>query len=339
MADPRGRGPGPAAREIRRDPRDPRDPDMAQRGAPSRTKRSRSRSPQRGFVPNNKTQKTMRAYSPPRRHTNHLATGQSYEDTSGTASLSPPAADAANLDEFGREIRVASPSSNDSRGSPAPKSLTPVPAAVPIQVKPPLKPTMPPPRTFPVPTFVDNQITAVQPVPPANTSSHVPSVSNSMSISNANNGSAPVAILNAARGPGLDKFDITTFDVTSVESWAMLGNMWRVTNGREPSQEEVMQFYMLASSGMMMQQQQMQVDAGGWPQQASGTVTQGQGQWHGGQQGGRNQGGGGGGFNPAASDAVFLGQQSGSNVSPPTAESSGGKMQNIGGKWVFVKAS
>ncbi|KAG8861435.1 hypothetical protein FRB96_002884 [Tulasnella sp. 330] len=49
----------------------------------------------------------------------------------------------------------------------------------------------------------------------------------------------------ASEGPAA--FDLSAFDPTNPDSWTELGEAWRVTNGRYPTQEELMMF--VASSG------------------------------------------------------------------------------------------
>ncbi|KAI0305875.1 hypothetical protein B0F90DRAFT_1624340, partial [Multifurca ochricompacta] len=49
---------------------------------------------------------------------------------------------------------------------------------------------------------------------------------------------------------GLQSFDYTTFDPTSPSSWEALRKAWTVTNGRSPSQEELMMFVMEFTIGM-----------------------------------------------------------------------------------------
>ncbi|KAI9454429.1 hypothetical protein F5148DRAFT_1151705 [Russula earlei] len=43
---------------------------------------------------------------------------------------------------------------------------------------------------------------------------------------------------------GLESFDYSTFDPTLPASWEALGQAWAVTNGRPPSQEELMMYVM-----------------------------------------------------------------------------------------------
>ena len=50
---------------------------------------------------------------------------------------------------------------------------------------------------------------------------------------------------------GLETFDITTFNPTDPGSWKALGDAFEVTNGRTPSQEELMQLIMGGMMGVM----------------------------------------------------------------------------------------
>ncbi|KAG8964921.1 hypothetical protein FRC03_001221 [Tulasnella sp. 419] len=56
---------------------------------------------------------------------------------------------------------------------------------------------------------------------------------------------------NSSAGLGLDKFDLSTFDFTSPESWERLGNAWEVSYGRKPLPEEAMAFVTGQSMGGM----------------------------------------------------------------------------------------
>lgn len=52
---------------------------------------------------------------------------------------------------------------------------------------------------------------------------------------------------------GLQSFDYSAFDPTSPTSWDSLGKAWAATNGRSPSQEELMMFVMEFTIGMASQ--------------------------------------------------------------------------------------
>ena len=52
---------------------------------------------------------------------------------------------------------------------------------------------------------------------------------------------------------GLQSFDYSAFDPTLPSSWEALGKAWAATNGRSPSQEELMMFVMEFTIGMASQ--------------------------------------------------------------------------------------
>ena len=52
---------------------------------------------------------------------------------------------------------------------------------------------------------------------------------------------------------GLQSFDYSAFDPTSPTSWESLGKAWAATNGRTPTQEELMMFVMEFTIGMASQ--------------------------------------------------------------------------------------
>lgn len=49
---------------------------------------------------------------------------------------------------------------------------------------------------------------------------------------------------------GLEAFDWNTFDYTSPASWESLGEAWNASHGYLPSQDELMQYFMMISSSM-----------------------------------------------------------------------------------------
>lgn len=150
---------------------------------------------------------------------------------------------------------------------------------------------------------------------------------------------------------GLETFEVTDFDPTSPASWEKLGHLWQATNGTVPTTEQLMQFIMMVQSGVSpvqivaqaqmawQQQQQQWAGAGGVNWQAgtadvpmpmqSEEIDAGNG-WHG----------------SSFEDTSALGQQPSppSDVSPGLiglgggGGSSGGSMQRVGDKWVFVRA-
>ncbi|KAG2092308.1 uncharacterized protein F5147DRAFT_822544 [Suillus discolor] len=148
-----------------------------------------------------------RPYSPPQRP----AANRDVAPNQNAAKLSE-----AGKDEFGRDIR--------------PSSATPPRAAsVDAQTQPPMVPSVNLART----AAPENRV----PV-----SDQLPSVAASTStqkVETRKPSSAP-----ALQQPGLDQFDITTFDFTAPSSWEALGKMWHSTYGDTPTQEELMQFIM-----------------------------------------------------------------------------------------------
>ena len=238
-------------------------------------------------------------------------------------------------DEFGRELRQ---SSSTPTNSPTPDETRR-------------------PRTTADASQMDTSVTANTSARPVETHT---------------SGSAPASATPASSEPGLDKFDITTFDFTLPSSWEALGKMWRVTCGYAPSQEELMQF--VVTSGASLASSIPAAEATASSNEYTGT------QWNAGGggvawRGGRGRGGparGGRGYGNyrgnghAAysnahthssfqnhSDAVVLGddgvqhsgsvyQDDGNSANPAQSGgsgSNGGKMQRVGDRWMFVKDS
>jgi protein NRD1 len=56
--------------------------------------------------------------------------------------------------------------------------------------------------------------------------------------------STSIPSVSSAPVTGLYAFDFATFDFTNPSSWTALGQAWKVTNGYEPNQEQLMQFVM-----------------------------------------------------------------------------------------------
>lgn len=122
-----------------------------------------------------------------------------------------------------------------------------------------------------------------------------------------------------------------------------LGKMWEVTNHYVPSQEELMQYYlamMMMGGGVPVQQAVVAPetstpwqDRGGHAGRGAGRggFTAGRGAFN--SQNHWNQGAG----QDFQSDATVLGGEEPS--APPEEENTGGGMQRVGDKWVFVKKS
>ncbi|KAJ7577008.1 hypothetical protein C8J56DRAFT_972110 [Mycena floridula] len=159
--------------------------------------------------------------------------------------------------------------------------------------------------------------------------------------------------------PGLESFNIATFDFTSPASWESLGNMWNVTNGEMPSMQQLMQFIASFGAPQLTAQpvgkavpvytapvQQQQQQWSGWEgdqQQQWQKPSRGRGGHSQGRFGGRDNWNQGNGFE---TEAIVLGGGGGEEeaVSVPFNQlvdndpSSGGSMQRIGDKWMFVRA-
>ena len=223
-----------------------------------------------------------RPYSPPQR-----------TPTSRDVTQTPAVTPEVEKDEFGRDIR--------------PSSATP-PRAVSIDVQP-------QPRTVssvdPAPTAAPENCVTV--------SDRLPLVAASTSTQNAElyrSSSVP-----ALQQPGLDQFDITTFDFTAPSAWEALGKMWQNTYGSSPSQEELMQFIVGGGAATAFAGQANAVQGGQWqnPSWSSQSAGSGRG-WRGGGRGmmtgGRGDGFGRGKYRDDArwgedsqhTDAIVLGE-------------------------------
>ncbi|KAF8845101.1 hypothetical protein BDN67DRAFT_962030 [Paxillus ammoniavirescens] len=170
---------------------------------PSRPRHSRSRSPRR-----HEEQRNVRSYSPPYRPSNG-------KDPHDQSELPTPAAPESGKDEFGRDIRPSSISpprsmsvSDTPAQAPTDHSVVPAPAGAP---------------DYHIPVSDQLPLVAAS-ISGQSTVTHTPSSATSQ------------------QQPGLDQFDVTTFDATTPSSWEALGNMWQVTYGCTPSQEELMHF-------------------------------------------------------------------------------------------------
>ncbi|KAH7890832.1 hypothetical protein F5I97DRAFT_1839159 [Phlebopus sp. FC_14] len=124
-------------------------------------------------------------------------------------------------DEFGRDIRPSSVS------PPRSMSLDEVPTQTPVV-----------PSVVPAPAAAPDYHIPV--------SDQLPSVAASTSAQSIE---TPTSSPATSQQQGLDQFNIATFDATAPSSWEALGNMWRITYGYPPSQEELMEFVMTSTSG------------------------------------------------------------------------------------------
>ncbi|KAF8647762.1 hypothetical protein AX16_006597 [Volvariella volvacea WC 439] len=307
---------------------------------PYRNRRSRSRSPPTGRYGG---RRDIKPYSPPRRPS--LAQYQEPAPGPRLAASAGP-----DKDEFGRDIRPASPDSTSSR--------TPPPSS-----QPPKQPLNPQPQQSPS-TFTSDEKPVVESTPATNHDrmSMSPLVAGNTSANNHNASLIPNT--QSSDQAGMEGFDISTFDLTSASSWEALGKRWLVTNGYTPSTEELMQFVMTKQMAVANQYngEQSRWAGGDWDN-SSGSHQHHQrgagGRGRGGARGGR--GGGyygkgrgefyeGAGWGQAGmgqhTDAVVLGgdtypdnEQEQNFTSDNRTEASGhtGKMQKVGDKWVFVR--
>ncbi|KAI0738506.1 hypothetical protein C8Q80DRAFT_247181 [Daedaleopsis nitida] len=221
-------------------------------------RRSRSRSPPGRFrggsggggrgMNGNGRGRDARPYSPPRRPRNR---GRSR----GGGRDKVDANIAAGFDEFGRELRAASPArsmaGSETASASASASAGPLPTlGERSRGESPLPPgsvttsdrgsSAPehPSQAFEVGggggmhrSYSDHQ--DYRSSPDLSTSTPYQTSPSSMSMSTAHPGT---------EGGGLDGFDRASFDPSQASSWDALGKAWTATHGSMPSQEELMQF-------------------------------------------------------------------------------------------------
>ncbi|KAF8555962.1 hypothetical protein OG21DRAFT_1437858 [Imleria badia] len=261
---------------------------------PSRPRDSRSRSPRR-----QEERRNVRPHSPPRRPLNDRDPNHQPELPTPT-----PPSSTHGKDEFGRDIRASSVSPPRSTSVEDAQALAPMDLSV--------DPTagVAPDNRIPV----SDQLPLVAASTSAqSTETHTPSPA-------------------TQQQPGLDQFDISTFDATAPSSWEGLGNMWQSTYGYPPSQEELMHFVMAAAGGLNGAQGG-QWQQGNWEEHSS--------RLDGGWRGKGNHAGGHGNLNygdggvTEQSDAIVLNGDVEHN--DEKSESGGGRMQRVGDKWKFVK--
>ncbi|KAH9967246.1 hypothetical protein BC827DRAFT_1172499 [Russula dissimulans] len=184
-------------------------------------RRSRSRSPPRSRY-GDAGRRDAQPYSPP-----HRPSVADQPDVDAEGSSSRP-----GVDEFGREIR---PSSDDD-GSETLDDLKQQRPAPPQAQSPPVASTSSPPT--PTPAFEEGP----------GSGEHESSTTTASQVASATSGSN--ALPQDSGDVGLESFDYSTFDPTSPASWEALGRAWAATNGRHPSQEELMMFVMEVTVGM-----------------------------------------------------------------------------------------
>ncbi|KAJ6619887.1 hypothetical protein B0H10DRAFT_1127575 [Mycena sp. CBHHK59/15] len=233
-----------------------------------------------------------------------------------SATRAPPE---AGKDEFGRDIRPASPSPELSKHI--------------------LAQTQPPPSPPPA------AVMSLTPSVDANTSSRAPD--------------AAVISNKIPSPQGLENFSLATFDFTAPASWEALGKMWQVTHGQMPTTEQLMEFVMSGGvqAGVVASQQQPQEqEQPDWNSGSSwGAMPTGQQPRQGARgRGGFSRGRGTGGYardsqqgwshsDMGETDAIVLGGGDGDGMpvdtvgQPEKGGGLGGRMQRVGEKWVFVR--
>ncbi|KAK2463546.1 hypothetical protein APHAL10511_004297 [Amanita phalloides] len=268
-----------------------------------RNGRSRSRSPSSRYP----SRRDVRTYSPPRRPTLSSSILQRQVDNSDSSHSD-------GKDEFGRDIRPQPP-----------ETL----AASPDE-KPTKSITVNDPAVVSSPASNIEQI-SMSPLVAANTSS--------------NNSSAPFVSSTVPSQAGLESFDPTSFDPTSPPSWEQLGKLWHVTYGEMPTTEQLMQFVMQSMAGGQVPAVGSEVKGSSW----GNSYGHGQ-QWKG--HGGHARSGfngygddrnGWNHYDDGQTDAVVLGsspdiaEKKMDAISQENSKGTGGKMQKVGDKWVFVR--
>ncbi|KAH9066694.1 hypothetical protein EDB87DRAFT_1587612 [Lactarius vividus] len=273
--------------------------DRARSPGTAHGRRSRSRSPPRSRYGGGR--KDVKPYSPPHRPSNT-------DDVQ--ASSSHP-----GVDEFGREIR---PSSDDDR------SMTP------DDLK------QGPPQSPPATSSVG--LTSAPTSVPGNRESPVAPPSQ-VALATGGRSDEQHHHHQDANEANLQSFDYSAFDPTSPTSWESLGKAWAATNGRSPTQEELMMFVMEFTIGMASQAPpsvppvQASPQAGyGWMGEPRGGPPRGRGAFRG--RGGRggfahNAGGGqkrwdigGDAYAENETDAIVLGEHTNNQNGSDWAEGS-----------------
>jgi protein NRD1 len=170
-------------------------------------------------------QKRERSMSPPHAGRGYGSPQGSDHDLS-RPSINKAAAAATGKDEFGRDIRSGSPDAEDP---------------VPVRSQP--------PRSSAVESTNATTASGASVDRPSNVPKpkHEPPSVQTIPVLYAQPGPAALPTPSVSVKPtptGLHAFDFATFDFTNPESWTSLGQAWKVTNGFDPSQEQLMQFVM-----------------------------------------------------------------------------------------------
>lgn len=147
------------------------------------------------------------------------------------ADTNSPVAPEAGKDEFGRDLRAASP----------PKDIDSISASRPVAVTGSESPLTP----LSASATTSDHGTSSQSQPPAQQLPPAEVVSSSEVVATP----AKSAPSTTAPQGGLDTLDLSIFDPASPASWEALGKAWAVTHGYLPSQMELMEFTI--SNGLM----------------------------------------------------------------------------------------
>jgi len=277
----------------------------------------RSRSP-----PRNGDKRSSRYVSPLRKPTEALPSDIWPRDFSmGTKNES-------GKDEFGRDIRSESPKSPVHPSNALSNSQSPPPPTV--------DPRKPPNLDVSDSSRTENPVTPIS----SNTYSSMASAT-------------PDA---KSTELGLDSFHPATFDYLSAVSWEVLGKMWQVTHGTLPSQEQLMQFVLSYGTGQLMDSSFQSSNQTVYEQNYAPTSRgRGRGAFR-----GRGGYGNGRGVQDTwaydegshSTDAIVLGggdsgdshTDNNGDQSPsiPTQQNhsstpGAGRMQKLGGKWLYVR--
>ncbi|KIK50590.1 hypothetical protein GYMLUDRAFT_438860 [Collybiopsis luxurians FD-317 M1] len=163
--------------------------------------------------------------------------------------------------------------------------------------------------------------------------------------------------------PGLEQFNVASFDFTSPASWEELGKMWSVSYGSVPTTEQLMQFVMLAGTSMdpsqMWSSQNSWDQSGQWDNLNSNSYMDSQGMSVGGdgQKSGMGMGNNGSGnyyqdqssnngdgnWRTGTDPRINRGSIPAQNTTGTSSSQSsgekrvGGGMRKVGDKWMFVR--
>ena len=213
---------------------------------PNRSRENRWNSPQ-GRNPHSRSRSPIARngrgpFSPPRDVAPHT------RDSPTTRSSTADHTSDAGKDEFGRDLRPQSPD-GDAPASRSERS----------------------PETSSLPSESASIVSTTDQLPAREQEelpSPIQSISSDVGVAKPTADAGPSQ--GGTAGGGLEAFDWTTFNYTSAASWESLGEAWKVSHGYSPSQEELMQYFMMISSSMgaaYNQQPQPGQQWGGQPHQ------------------------------------------------------------------------